>query len=325
MVTRAIETGWSFGAVASATYHLQPNDTTLRTSNLQLIGLYSQQRQFVAVLNGTTFFPGKKYILNYLSTFSRFPDRFWGIGKNALQSAEEPYTFKQFQVFVHVQKNLGQNVYLGWLYQYQKLIHVDYLSGGLFDRQDVAGRYGYHISGTGPSLTLDTRDHSFTPHKGYFLQFLVGVYGPFTGSQFKFTNYTLDLRNYHSMSKRIVLASQVFGFFNAGQVPFRSMASFGGAGSMRGYYDGRYRDRHQIVVQEEFRLPIKGRLGIVIFGDAGDVGRDLGDFSIREIKFTAGGGLRFALNKKERLNLRLDYGIGKAHNQGIYFQLGEAF
>ena len=38
-----------------------------------------------------------------------------------------------------------------------------------------------------------------------------------------------------------------------------------------------------------------------------------------------GGGLRIALNQTERLNLRLDYGIGAGKSNGFYLQLGEAF
>jgi hypothetical protein len=43
------------------------------------------------------------------------------------------------------------------------------------------------------------------------------------------------------------------------------------------------------------------------------------------MKYSAGAGLRFMLSKKEKLSLRVDYGIGLGRNRGLYIQLGEAF
>jgi outer membrane translocation and assembly module TamA len=94
---------------------------------------------------------------------------------------------------------------------------------------------------------------------------------------------------------------------------------------MRGYYDGRYRDRQQLVFQSELRHSFNKRFGAVAFGNFGDVGKDFTDFSINDLKYTYGAGLRYAINKSEKLNLRLDYGIGPGKNHGLYFELGEAF
>jgi len=51
----------------------------------------------------------------------------------------------------------------------------------------------------------------------------------------------------------------------------------------------------------------------------------LGDINFEHFKYSYGGGLRVALNQKEKLNLRLDYGLAKGGSQGFYLQLGEAF
>ncbi|MFX5793932.1 hypothetical protein ABTD98_22955, partial [Acinetobacter baumannii] len=61
------------------------------------------------------------------------------------------------------------------------------------------------------------------------------------------------------------------------------------------------------------------------FTDCGDVGHTIHDFSWNTIKYSYGGGLRFQLTKKEKLNLRIDYGIGANNNNGFYLQLAEAF
>jgi hypothetical protein len=69
------------------------------------------------------------------------------------------------------------------------------------------------------------------------------------------------------------------------------------------------------------------RLGAVGFAGIGNVGSRFSDVNFQELIYSYGGGLRLALNRRERLNLRVDYGwrIGQVLSNGLYFQLGEAF
>jgi len=95
---------------------------------------------------------------------------------------------------------------------------------------------------------------------------------------------------------------------------------------MRGYYDGRYRDKDQVVLQAEYRMPVYRRLGAVVFGGIGNVSNNCDYIALEGLKYSYGGGLRIALTRSEKLNLRLDYGISRgARSKGFYFQLGEAF
>jgi outer membrane protein assembly factor BamA len=98
----------------------------------------------------------------------------------------------------------------------------------------------------------------------------------------------------------------------------------GGANIMRGYYAGRFRDKNQGVFQAEYRVPVAGRIGVVGFAGIGNVGPAFKDIDFQYLKYSYGGGVRIALNKVEKLNLRLDYGLGE-HSKGFYLQLGEAF
>jgi outer membrane protein assembly factor BamA len=159
------------------------------------------------------------------------------------------------------------------------------------------------------------------------LQFYFDHFTRLLGSDYQYTNYVLDLRRFFRIHGAQVLAIQAYGTFNAGEVPLRSLAYLGGANSMRGYYAGRYRDKNGGVLQAEYRVPLFWRLGVVGFGGIGNVGPRLEDINLVDLKWSYGGGLRVALNKKEKLNLRLDYGLGgfKSGSQGFYLQLGEAF
>ena len=101
VATRSIETSWSFGLAGASTFKMSKKDTATRTSNLQTIVLYSLKKQFVAAINGAQYFKNEKYILNEQLSYSSFPDKFWGLGKYSPDSAEEPYTFKQYYVYLH--------------------------------------------------------------------------------------------------------------------------------------------------------------------------------------------------------------------------------
>lgn len=325
VVAKSIETSWSFGLAASATFHLFKHDTIARTSNMQALSLYSIRRQFIVAVTGTQYFKKETYILYEQISYSYFPDKFWGIGNRTPDHAGESYTFRQYYITPHLMRNLGSDLYIGIPLEIQQVLDVDYNHGGTFDKENVAGRRPYFISGLGLSFTYDNRNNAFAPDKGNFAQVYINHFDHYLGSDYVYTNYVVDLRKYITIWNKQVLALQAYSFNNSGEVPLRSLASFGGNNSMRGYYDGRYRDKDQFTIQGEYRMPIYRRFGAVVFGGFGDVSARLSDYRFEDLKYSYGGGIRFALNKSEKLNLRLDYGIGAGRNHGLYLQIGEAF
>jgi hypothetical protein len=48
-------------------------------------------------------------------------------------------------------------------------------------------------------------------------------------------------------------------------------------------------------------------------------------FQAKEMKFSYGAGLRFLFNEQEMVNLRMDFGITREGDTGIYFGIEEAF
>lgn len=325
VIARSIETGFSFGAAASTTFHLAKNDTGTRTSNIQAIALYSVKKQFVAALEGSQYTKNERYIFNEIISYSSFPDKFWGLGKYSLASNEESYKFQQYYVNLQVSKNIGHHFFVGGLLEVQNLMDIDYTKGGIFDLDNVTGRHHYFIAGVGGSISYDNRSNAFSPQKGLFAQLYFNHFDKYFGSDYIYSNLVVDVRKYISFKQK-VLALQAYYSGNYGdEIPLRSLASLGGSNRMRGYYEGRFRDKQLITLQSELRFPVYKRLSAVAFGAVGDVGNNLSDFSPFEFKYTYGTGLRFAVNKTERLNIRVDYGFGAKGNSGLYFQLGEAF
>jgi len=113
----------------------------------------------------------------------------------------------------------------------------------------------------------------------------------------------------------------------SGDPPFQSLSLLGDSGKqnlMRGYYRGRYRDKNIIVFQTEYRIPLWWRFGAVAFIGVGNVASAFDMFKIKTVKYSYGAGLRFQLDDKEKINLRIDIGFGK-ETSGFYFTIGEAF
>ncbi len=325
VIARSIETSWSFGVAASSTFHLSKSDTVTRTSNVQLLALYSLKKQFIAALIGSQYTKNESYIFNEAITYSSFPDKFWGLGNNTPDNAEESYSFNQYYINLHVLKNLGHHFFVGSLLEVQNLMKISYTKGGLFDAQNISGRNPYFIAGIGTSVTYDDRSNAFSPDKGTFAQVYFNHFDKYLGSDYIYSNIVVDARKYFAFKKK-VLAFQGYYSGNFGdEIPIRSIATLGGSSRMRGYYEGRYRDNQSIVLQSEARLPVYKRFGAVVFGGIGDVGKTINDFSLSDLKYSYGAGLRFAVNKTEKLNIRVDYGFAGNGSSGLYFQLGEAF
>ena len=94
---------------------------------------------------------------------------------------------------------------------------------------------------------------------------------------------------------------------------------------MRGYFEGRYRDNVYSMLQLEYRQYFWWKFGFVAFAGMGDVAHELLSFKLKNFKYSYGLGLRFLFNKEEKVNLRMDIGIGQDGNSGIYFGIEEAF
>jgi hemolysin activation/secretion protein len=121
---------------------------------------------------------------------------------------------------------------------------------------------------------------------------------------------------------RHILAMELFANFVRGDAPIKELAELGGPRIMRGYYRGRFRDNYVTAFQAEYRMPVYKRIGIVAFAGLGKV-YNPSELNLDGLHYSYGGGLRYKINKREKLNLRIDYARGDPHYLG-YFYLGFA-
>lgn len=329
------ETGLGYGLAVLPVFRLG-TDTATRKSSARLIGWRTQKSQSLVQLTHVVFTPGERYfVAGEASFYNQFPINYYGFGPKTRLEDKSVIQYKVFIFNQRVLKRLAPGLFAGVLYRLTDLRDVqvnegidnDPLNSRLFDRPAREYQQNTRISGLGPAVLYDARDNVLSAFRGNYLEMSALLNRKALGSDYRFSRYQFDARHFRPLSQnnKTILALQLVGQFQSGYVPFRELANLGGANLLRGYYEGRYRDRQLLAAQAEVRRVLFGRFNGVLFGGVGQVGNTLGDFDEGRLKVAGGAGLRFRFNRRDRLNVRLDYGVGSGKSSGIYFSIGEAF
>jgi len=164
----------------------------------------------------------------------------------------------------------------------------------------------------GAELLLDWRDEPRNPHRGGAIG-LSGERYSDPGHQFSFNRYVLDVRHVLTLgSPQRVLAAR--GYASAAsadpgdRVPFYLLETLGGARTLRGYADFRYRAPALALLSAEYRWELIPAVELAAFCDTGTVGERLTELRFADRNTSCGGGLR--LKAKERTLLRFDVSRG---------------
>ena len=326
LIVKSPEYKWGLG-MGGIVYFKPLRDTASRTSSIKATSFATVRRQAVFATEGTLFMVAEKYIFHYTASISHFPDRFWGIGNDSRAEQMETYTISQVDVYPQVLRKIYPHLYAGLSYEFQNVFQFSYNDTGtsLFNTQNIVGRNGSCVSGLGLLCTWDSRNNSFSSSGGFYLQYFNMWYRKVLGSQFDFGIQGLDIRKYLEVGKRSVLAFQGVATYATGTTSIRNLSIIGSDSYMRGYYQGRFQDRIMAAVQAEWRTPVYAHWGLALFCGAGRVASSWADVASGfGLKPSAGLGLRYAINAKEKLNLRFDSGFG-TNSHGSYLNLGEAF
>ena len=332
------ETGLGYGAAVLPVWRFGI-DTTVRKSNARLIAWRTQKSQSLVQLSHTIFTPGERFLLSgELSYYYKFPINYYGFGPSTESDDESVIEYKVLIFNQRVLKRIAPNLFAGLQYRRTDLrdvqVNTDINEGSpteerpsrLYER-DARERQNTLVSGLGPSVLYDGRDNVLSTFRGNYLEVSSLFNGGWLGSDYRFSRFLLDARHFQPLTQdnKTILATQLVGQFHVGRVPFRELANLGGDRILRGYYEGRYRDRQLMALQAEVRRYLFWRFNGVVFGGLGQVGNSLSSFGEGGIKATGGAGLRFHFNRQDRLNIRFDYGVGRQGSSGFYFSIGEAF
>jgi outer membrane protein assembly factor BamA len=173
----------------------------------------------------------------------------------------------------------------------------------------------------------DSRDNQLNTLNGLNSLVQLGLFPKALGSTNTFETVTSNISYFHSFKpENHTLGAQVATVNTFGDVSGNNMASFGSGGAaLRGYQDGKYRGRHLVMGQLEYRWYFVKRFGVVGFAGVGRFYGPEESLTTDEFLPSLGGGIRFMAVPSQRISIRLDAAWGRNGENGIYFGLAEAF
>ncbi len=324
-LARKPETGFLTGIYYFQLLHLSgKKDSTTRTSFMENYADYTQHHQIVLQSRNYFLFRNERIMLRGENAYYKFPSLYWGIGNHPVAQPSELISYEFYRLYQRLLVRMGSKLFAGMDYEYYKVSDVKYGINSLLITQNTQSRFGSVSSGAGFVVVYDTRDNIVNTFKGFYFDMACTFNNPAFGGQYFFTNVTTELKKFIWFGSRNVLAFQALLNYNQGNVPFQQMAVIGGDVLMRGYYTGRFRDKIMAAGQVEYRFKVWGPIGLTAFLSVAEISPTIPELNWVNVRYTVGGCFRFLINKKDRLNVGIDAGVGD-RTSGLYFNSGEAF
>lgn len=318
------ELGVGIGVAAVGLYRPDDRQKDTPLSSLSFTGFASSTGAFGLGYEDYTFLRNDRWRFYLSGDLSRRPLHYWGEGFRAGrgQRGKQSYDSTKLSGTPHLLYRLATHTYagVGWSLSYEGASSLQHKASGIFYHQNASR----HILSSGASVlfSYDSRDFIANPSRGQVLNLAWTRYSPTLGSDDRFNAFDARYDVYHAVNATSLLAWEVYSRFTGGHVPWTMQSMLGDSQHLRGYYEGRYRDRNVLTSQLEWRKNLSWRHGVVGWIAAGN----MSDRESRILKGhwlpSVGAGYRFEF--KKRMNVRLDYGLGQ-HSSGFYFQVGEAF
>jgi outer membrane protein assembly complex protein YaeT len=215
----------------------------------------------------------------------------------------------------------------------------------------TTGEQNGTLNALGFDLQHSTADNVLNAHRGYQVAFHTEEAGRLLPGTFNYYAVSVDGRHYLPFGDRIVLASRLqFGNIrpvgsDPKNVPFAKKFFLGGATSIRGW--GRYEvsplsgsglplgGNSMLAISEELRAILRGKLGGVLFLDAGNVWAESFGINLGELRYAVGPGLRYEtpigpirFDVGYQLNPNPDLlvnGSPQTRRFRLHFSIGQAF
>lgn len=317
------DTKFGLGIVAAGVYGIDTLRPDQHASDVSLYGDITTTGFYMLGVRGNHIARQDRMRLIYDMRFYSQPSKIWGIGHAACDNDANESDMKRKQMFVKAALlfRVAPKLYIGPIGRF------DHISVNHIERPELLppdaprtvsnNRFGFNI-------VYDTRDNLTAPRRGYY----VGLsyhsrYLCVPVNDFHFDTADLRFCGYNEVWKGAVIAYEYNVLMNWGDVPWCMMATIGNSYSMRGYYEGRYRDRNKMDTQVELRQHVWRRSGIAVWAGAGIIFDRFADMRPGHILPNFGVGYRWEF--KKNVNVRLDFGVGKRGQTGFIFNINEAF
>jgi hypothetical protein len=327
------ETSLGLGAGTLFQFRLPGAVAEGRPSSITLGGVYTLEHQTLVQFTPDLRFGDDQYVLKLDVLGAKYPNRFYGIGNEPNTDLYDTYTDcyaradLDFRLRPFARDSLFRPIFVGahvnTAWSNVNDVEAGEDGAGMFQQVNDRGEHELFAAGIGPSLAWDSRNRLNWPTEGSFVEAKATLFEPGLGSQVRYQRLHFEARRYQPLWFSHVLAMRFVTQAAWGDVPFQRLPQLGGASMFRGWYSGQLRGRRLLAVELEYRWPIRERWAVVAFGSAGRVSEDLRSLSFKGLHVSGGAGLRFSVDRHERVNIRLDLAYGNSFTP--YLQFREAF
>lgn len=271
-------------------------------------------------IRGNHIFPADRMRIVYDGNFCHFPLKFWGIGyDNGFNKANEnKYTLLESAATMQFLWKLPHDIFLG------PSVNFNYQKATKMQRPELWDGLATEVFsyGMGIVFSIDTRDLASNASNGYYVGLHQQFFPGFIGNRHAFSMTEVSMMYYRQLWSSGVLAARLHGAGAYGNPPWGMLPTLDKGNAVRGYYEGRYRDKNEADIVVELRQHVWRRNGIVVWGGVGTVFSRFNQIGWDTLLPTYGIGYRWEFKKK--VNVRVDFGLGK-DSYAISFGINEAF
>ena len=317
------ETAFGFGGVGIGTFRLKNESMATRPSSLQLGISYTTKNQFLLYIPFEFYKDEERWRVSGELGYYKFFYNFYGVGPDAKFEDEETYEVTFPRARFSVLREVFPNFLIGLGYELDIFGSLKIKENGVLDASNVEGKSNGTISNIGFRAIYDTRDNIFFPTRGFYLQGDLFTSSNILGASFSYSKFILDNRYYQKLGTKQVLAANLFIAGSSKGTPFYDL-NYLGSKRTRGFDNRRFQDLAEFSLALEYRFPLWGRFGGVVFGSSGTVAPDMGKTFTSAYKNAVGTGLRYIINKRDGVRIRIDYAI-TSEGSNFYFTIKEAF
>jgi len=288
----------------------------------------------------------QRYILNYTEPWflgKQIPFKAFLIKEEktekAIETRETRYKLRRHTASVGLEKKFSERVKGDIYYDFSLVKTFEVKPDVILTKEDTGT---VAISGIRPDIAYDSRDNPFDPRKGVLAGITVKAATDYLLSETDFIKTIISGSVYKELSKYFVVAVSLKsglaqGFNGTKDLPLVERFFLGGRTTVRGYEQDTLGPKGAsgtptggnayVLTNLELRTYIGKGFGFVTFLDGGNVWRRTNDIKISEMKYTAGGGIRYNTPVGP---LRVDYGHKLDRERGesrgeVHFSIGHAF
>lgn len=314
------------------TFKTDKNDSLIQRSSVPLNMFYSTKGNIGFKSKLKSFWNEDQIRFNLTMTVTNGQDNYFGVGFETsdnipLGETTSQYDRTSYQISPEFQYRIRKNLFAGVLIDINKTTAKNENEIMLNDAYYQEFGPENFNSGVGISVNFDSRDITVNAYKGHYAKFGFTNYSKAIGSNNNYSIFEIDLRTYHQINRPgNTFTAKLYGRFGTGDVPYAELSTLGGNDGLRGYLNGKYIDKTSVFFIPEWRyMFMKGngtmsKHGFATWAGIGTIAESVSKIN----EFVPNIGLGYRFEVQPRMNVRIDFGIGK-ETSGLYFNFTEAF